>query len=379
MKQILFLFALLFLMCSCRNNAAKKTSDQGVVFAPKQSETVVDKRQSNMNDNSSPIAFEGCVKMMIILPEGLPSNSESLLKNKILSMTSINNIGAIDGSPTFVIVPTFAETNYEITSTTPPKHKVNYSMSIYIANLKTGDLVESTEKNLIGVGDSKELAISNAINNINPADDLYQKMLQSAQGRIISFYESNADQFISEANSLSQINEYEEALSILNSIPSACSFYKKALAAKDVILKKYFEYDASVLISHMKSALAKPRDNEEGYSEEFLALYIMLPPNSASKKEGDALFQEYQKSLDKAAAELMLKRQKEWEIQSKRQEAEIAAMQEAQKIEFEKYKIEMETKIAVEGQTALLEKYKKDASYNKLGWLWRKVLYIGKE
>lgn len=379
MKKILFLISLLFLMSSCRNNNANKSNDQGVVFAPKQSETIVEKQPLSNNIASSPISFDGCVKMMIILPEDFSANTKSLLSNKILSMTSINNVGAIDGAPTIVIVPTFAESNYEITATTPSKHKVNYSMVIYIANLKTGDLVETVETNLMGIGDSKELAINNAIASINPSEDLYQKMLQSAQERIIVFYEKNGNDLISEANSYANVNEYEEALSILNSIPSACSCYKKALAAKNVIMKKYFEYDASVLIAQMRAALTSPRDNEEGYSKEFLALYTMIPSNSSLKKEADALYSEYQKTLDKAAAELMVKRQKEWEIESKRQEAEIAAMQEAQKLEFEKYKIEMESKIAIEGQTALLEKYKKDASYNKLGWLWRKVLYIGKE
>ena len=353
-KYILFIsFAIVLISCGGNNEEGK------VVFAPKEkAETIVTKGPSEQKDPMDPVAFEGCVKLMIMLPEGLPGGSEALLRNKMLSMTSINNVGAIDGNPVFVLVPTIEVINHDITVTVPAKHKVKYAMAIYVANLETGDVYGSVEDEVMGVGDSGELALSSAISGIEPAADKYQQMLKSAQERIIAYYNTNGDKFISEAMALANVNKYEEALTILKSIPLACTCYEKALEVKNEVMGKYLASNSAVLVAKMKAALASPRDSEEGYSKEFLALYTMLPPNSPSKAEADKLYADYQKSLDVAAAQIMAQKKLEWERQQQREKAQIVAEQENQRLEFEKYKIEMQSNAAIEGKTALLEKYK---------------------
>ena len=115
----------------------------------------------------------------------------------------------------------------------------------------------------------------------------------------------------------------------------------------------------------------------------------MVPPNSKAKAEADALYAEYVKSLDETARKNMEKQQREWEAEQKRldREAEIriaeanaAAQAQAEQNahELAMYKEQMAAEIAIQGQQQLLEKYKKDASYNKLGWIW-KLFYHGKE
>jgi len=44
--------------------------------------------------------------------------------------------------------------------------------------------------------------------------------------------------------------------------------------------------------------------------------------------------------------------------------------------EFRKLQEELKAKIAIEGNVCLLDKYKKDANYNKLPWL-RKLIHLG--
>ena len=379
MKRIIVLLSALAVLYSCGNNGGNNNTNEGVTFQPKQKEaTIVTKGPTMAKNVNNPLDFEGCVKLMLMLPEGLPAGSTSMLQSKMLTMTSLNNVGALDGSPIFVIVPTLAETKHDITTTPPVKHKINYAFSVYVANLEAGDVYGTVEQGLMGVGDSDELALTNAIEAINPSDEKYQQMLNSAQERIISYYEANGNRLITEAGNLASVNNYEQALTILNNIPSACSCYDKAIAEKGEVMKKYFENNASVLIAKMKAALASPRDGEEGFSREFLALYAMVPSNSPSRKEADQLYAEYQTSLDKAAANIMARQQKEFEAAMR--DKELIAKIESDRIAAEAamYKEQMAAQVAIEGQTALLEKYKKDASYNKLGWLWKK-LYIGKE
>lgn len=376
MKKQLLAFIGLLSICACGNNGG--SGNNGVSFAPKTKETVVTKGPA-VKDVNDPLTFEGCVKLMIILPEGLPESSEALLRNKIVNMTAINNVGSLDGSPIFVIVPTIAEINHDITATVPAKHKVKYAWAIYVANLRSGDIYGTVEGELLGIGDSGELALNNAISSVDGSDERYQNMLKTAQERIIAYYDANGLSLIEEAKTMAAVNDFEEAITSLNNIPNAASCYKEALAAKNDIQKKYFVNKGDVLIAKMKAAMASPRDNEDGFSEEFTALYVMVPSNSPAKKEADALYAEYQKSLDKAAVAKMARLEKEWQAQQRMMAIDSAQASQNRAAQLELYKAELNAKVAIEGQTSLLEKYKKDAGYNKLGWLWRKVLFIGKE
>lgn len=393
MKKYLFLIPVcLMALASCggNGNKAEDQQAQGPTFAPKQqTETVVTKHPVSRRVDSV-LAFVGQVKLNIMLPEGLPENSKNVLHNKMVAMTSVNGVGSVDASPILCIIPTFAEMNHDITATVPAKHKIKYDFNVWVANLETGEVFASAQQDLLGIGDSEELALGNAMSAISPNDNKWQEMLKTAQDRIIEFYNTNGDRLIKEAQGYIGVNDYSKAMLILNNIPMACGeVYDRALEVKNNALDQYFQNDAEYLISKMKAYLALPRDDENGFSYDFLAVYAMVPPNSKAKAEADALYAEYVKSLDETAKKNMEKQQREWEAEQKRldREAEVRLVEAQAAAEIQKeqnahelamYKEQMAAEVAIQGQTQLLEKYKKDASYNKLGRIW-KLFYIGRE
>lgn len=390
-KYLYFILICLMFLSSCGGNGnnAKEQQAQAPTFAPKQQETVVTMRPASRKVDSV-LAFVGQVKLNIMLPEGLPANSKNVLHNKMVAMTSINGVGSVDASPILCVIPTFAEMNHDITATIPAKHKIKYDFNVWVANLETGEVFASAQQELLGFGDSEELALGNALSAISPNDNKWQEMLKTAQDRIIEFYNANGDRLIKEAQGYQAVNDYSKALLILNNIPMACGdVYDRALEAKNDVLDQLFQNDAEMLISKMKSCLASPRDDENGFSHEFLAAYAMVPPNSKAKAEADAVYAEYVKSLDDIDKKNMEKQQREWEAEQKRldREAEVrlveaqyaAEIQKAQnEHELAMYKEQLAAEVAIQGNQELLEKYKKDANYNKLGWVW-KLFYFGKE
>lgn len=390
-KYLYFIPVCLMALASCggNGNKAKDQQAQAPTFAPKQQETVVTKRPASRKVDSV-LAFVGQVKLNIMLPEGLPANSKNVLHNKIVAMTSVNGVGSEDASPILCVIPTSAEMNHDITATVPAKHKIKYDFNVWVANLETGEVFASAQQELLGIGDSEELAFGNAISAVSPNDNKWQEMLKTAQDRIIEFYNTNGDRLIKEAQGYQAVNDYPKAMLILNNIPMACGeVYDRALEAKNSVLDQLFQNDAEYLISKMKAYLALPRDDENGFSYDFLATYAMVPPNSKAKAEADALYAEYVKSLDDIAQKNMEKQQREWEAEQKRldREAEVRLIEAQSAAEIQKeqnahelamYKEQMAAEVAIQGQTQLLEKYKKDASYNKLGRIW-KLFYIGRE
>ena len=193
---------------------------------------------------------------------------------------------------------------------------------------------------------------------------------------------------IKEAEGYLAVNNYQAAMTLLNSIPIACeNAYDKALGLKNKVLEAYFTNEGEAIIANMKAFLTAPRDDESGFSRSFLQLYTMIPANSKAKKEADALYEEYVKSLDTIAKQKKADEQREYERAQKQLDreqeikmAEIKASAEQQKVDKEyelaMMKEKMAAEVAIKGQTDLLEKYKKDAAYNRLPWI-RKVLYLG--
>ena len=391
MKRYLIPTCLLMLAACGGNGKTNQEQQQGVVFAPQQNrtETVVTKHPM-AKANDSVLSFIGQVKLNIMVPETIPTECQSALHNKMLAMTSINGVGSVDASPILCIIPTFAELSHDVTATIPAKHEIKYDFNVWIANLASGEVFASAQQNLLGIGDSEQLALINALSAISPSDNQWQEMLKTAQDRIIEYYNANGDRLITEAKGLLAVNEYSQAMLILNNIPMACAeVYDRALEAKNQVLDQYFQNDAQILISKMKAVLASPKDDENGFSSEFVALYSMVPSNSKAKAEADALYKEFTNSLEKTAADNAAKQQREWEAQQKRleKEDELRLIEAQNAVELQKdynatqlamYKEQMAAQIAIEGNQQLLEKYKKDAAYNKLGRIW-KLFYIGKE
>lgn len=387
-KHLFLILICATLLSSCGGGNTQEA--QGPTFAPKpKTETIVTKRPTSSNVDSV-LAFIGQMKLNIMIPEGLPENSKNILHNKMVAMTSVNGVGSVDASPILCVIPTFAEINHDITATVPAKHKIKYDFNIWVANLETGEVFASAQQDLLGIGDSEELAFGNAISAITPNDNKWQEMLKTAQDRIIEFYNANGDRLIKEAQGYQAVNDYSKALLILNNIPMACGeVFDRAIEVKNSVLEKCFQNDAELLISKMKSCMASPRDDENGFSHEFLAAYAMVPHNSKVKAEANALYAEYVKSLDDIAQKNMEKQQREWEAEQKRldREAEVRIVeaQSATQMQAEQnahelamYKEQMAAEVAIQGQTQLLEKYKKDANYNKLGFVW-KLFNIGNE
>ncbi len=383
--------ACLLILAACGDIGKSGQEEQGIAFAPQQkrTEAVVTKRPVT-KANDSILSFIGQVKLNIMIPETLPLECQTMLHNKMLTMTSVNGIGSVDASPILCIIPTFAELNHDVTATIPAKHEIKYDFNVWVANLASGEVFVSAQQNLLGVGDSDQLALINAMSAISSSDNQWQEMLKTAQDRIIEYYNMNGDRLIKEAEGYLAVNEYSQAMLILNNIPMACSeVYDHALEVKNNALDQYFQNDAEYLISKMKAYLALPRDDENGFSYDFLAVYAMVSPNSKAKAEADALYAEYVKSLDETAKKNMEKQQREWEAEQKRldREAEIRLVEaqsatqkqaEQNAHELAMYKEQMAAEVAIQGQQQLLEKYKKDASYNKLGRIW-KLFYIGRE
>lgn len=352
-KPLILFLCLILISCGNGSNSSRKS------FSPT-------KREHGQliinNDNTERIDEETnntWVKLSILLPydEAFDASQQRRIEGKMLQLFSTLGIaGNGQSNPKHIIAPIFELASLEATSTAPTKYMAKYNITLYIADIVSGTVFNSLHQQISGVGRSKEEAYINAMESLTPNKD-FVKFVNIAQDRIFKYYKDNGDAILAEANTMDQRRDYSSAIALLESIPIADSLhYSLARSKIDAIIPKYLKAISDDLLVKMKVALGSaPSDTINVIAMEY---YQMIPTDSPCKAEADMLYNNY---LNKLSSEQLAKAER----QMKQLEADNSfRLREA------------ELKAEVEGNTMLLEKYKKDAAYERLPWL-RKLVYLG--
>lgn len=102
----------------------------------------------------------------------------------MLTIASKNGIVGYGGDPAFVFAALITPLSKDVTTTPPVKKVMKYTLNLYVANVVTGDVYGSSSMDLMGIGNSYELAALNAITTVEDNSNI-QKMLHEASNKII--------------------------------------------------------------------------------------------------------------------------------------------------------------------------------------------------
>lgn len=367
--KIILLSMITLALVACGGNKKPK---QNIAFNPGASpeqkvdenrEAKIAAKKAAFNAAQDPMenltAFEGKIKLTVMVPdENLSVEAAKQLESKLIQMVTANGIGGLGGNPRYVLAPEVNLLKKEVTSTAPVRHLITYDITFYVADIILGTVFASSNIQATGVGDSETLAFLAAFNDLKPTDAKFQQMLSDAQDKIVAYYQEHGAELVNEAKMLSAKGDYAEAMALLGSIPAEVGeVYENAIQLMDELLPKYLENECGLILSQFQAALGNQKN---GVNKEAMAYYAMIPANSSCKAEADAAYKEYK-------AQLSAEDQREWD----RESAQIQSDNE-----YRKLKTELEAKIQITGNQCLLDKYKKDAAYNRLPWI-RKVVHLG--
>lgn len=295
--------------------------------------------------------YDGKIKLTVMVPqeEGFNASVQKKLEAKLLQIVSSNGIGGLGGDPRYIIAPITELVKKDVTSTAPVRHLVEYNITFYVADFVTGTVFASQEIKVKGVGDSDELATIAAFEELKPNDSRFVNMLKTAEKKIVEYYTAHGEEFIQQANMLIAQEHYSQAIAVLGSIPvEAGDVYQKATDLIAETMPKYLQKEAGLALSQLKAALGKAAD-ENGNNIEAMEYYALIPQDSPLKAEADALVKEYKLNV---------------------------SQQQASKAEQERFNAELQAKVQMTANRCLLDKYKKDAAYDRLPW-FRKLIYLG--
>lgn len=355
-KVYIALAAITFAATLCSCGGGKKgydPSQPGSEMSDEEREARIAEKKAEYNSRSGEnlADYQGKIKLTVLIPsdENLNSSIQKKLEAKLLQLVTANGIGGMGGDPRYILAPITELQKVDVTSTAPVRHLVEYGITFYVADIITGTVFASQEIKLKGVGDSDELATIAAFDELKTNDSRIKTMLQTAEQKIVEFYTTHGDEFIKQAEMLAAQEKYAQAIAILGSIPvEAESAYPTAVKMISELMPKYFAKESNLALSQLKAALGKPGD-ENGYNAEAMEYYALIPNDSPLKAEADALVKKYKLDV------------------SKRQ---------TDKAEHERFQAELQAKVQMTANKCLLDKYKKDAAYDRLPW-FRKLIYLG--
>lgn len=327
-----------------------------------------DRLTNNPNTTDTAKIEWGDIRFTPLVPpyHELGDEGVALIANKINTIVSKYGITGNVGNPAFVIIPAINITSKNITATAPTMYANKYDVTFYTANILDGTIFSSATFSFKGVGESPLKAFINGLEEAKLNDKEFIKMLADGKEKAIKYFETNCRSILQEAKTDAAQKNFDQAILILKTIPKEVDCCKETGDLIEKYFKSHNAENCTQLLSQMKAELGK--QNEIGnFNPTAMSYYALIPTDAPCYKEAQGIYNNYQKKLDPKAKEKWLTEEREFNLRKDKQDQDHI---------YEMTKSELESKTAIEGQTALLGKYQKDYEYEKLPWL-RKLVHLG--
>ena len=209
-----------------------------------------------------------------------PVEAKELLKSKLDKIATASGMGGGQNSSRFIITANVDIIAKEITPTAPTQHMYSLEVSFYIGDALTGTKFSSCSKTFVGVAVTEIKAYKDALSQIKFNESVFTQFIADGKTKIIEYYNSNCDFIIKDAEALTAIKGYDEAIYKLASVPSVCKdCYAKCLDQIGVVYKAKMENECQTYISKATTLMA-----QENYYEAAEILSPILPDLSCYPK-----------------------------------------------------------------------------------------------
>ena len=224
-----------------------------------------------------------------------PSSSQSLLMH--LNQALLNEgLFTQDTGSQFVISVDVNNESINYLSTAPRKVAAIVNIILSFGDYKSGISFAQEIFRSKGVGTNEDLAIKNAIKNLNFSNSSKLKdFIAKGEDRVAKYFEENKALILSEIDAAINNGDYEKALFHLNNVPAFCSYYDEVV---DKIMTTYNylsnKNDMMVLEEARIAWINSPNQRGASEAENILS---QLSPNSKYLKIARSLQNEINKEL----------------------------------------------------------------------------------
>lgn len=262
--------------------------------------------------------------------ESVPPEASRLLTTKLQEMITYNGVADNDYAYRFILTAKINVLSKDIVATTPQRISQKLGFTLVIGDIVEDKVYATTTIDAVGVGTSLEKSYIAAIRGIKPQDTAITRFMQLGKSKIIAYYEAHTEAILDEARALASRKNYDDALSLLSSVPDVCPDAYNACAAlaanlyeEKINAEGDYHYrqakavwaaspdrdGAGQAVAHLCEINFAARCQPEA---ERLAEEITAKMNAMDKREWDFSMQQYKDKIERE--------KREWNLRVKREE-----------------------------------------------------------
>lgn len=152
--------------------------------------------------------------------QNIPANYYPRIDRKVVDIFSKRGVINAKGS-TFVVYPSLQIIQFDKIEGIKTLQTAQLELSFLVKNIFSNEDMMFFSRNITGSGDSKKIAINNAISSIKPNRKVYQNHIKDLLEKIENYYNSECNTIVTSAKQAMQNNENKKAIAILNSLPKS--------------------------------------------------------------------------------------------------------------------------------------------------------------
>ena len=233
------------------------------------------------------LALKVLVEEMV---EPFPVAAQAQLENKLNRLLTQNGIASMDYLGQFFITVRQVPLTKDVLATAPIQIATTMEFTFYIADYYNQIVFSTASVTAKGVGQTEPKCYMDAIKHINLNSKELQKFVQEGKAKIIDYYNQQADNMMLRARSLAKQKNFEQALFLMQSIPSECDKYAQAVALGDEIYQMYIDHLCDQNLALARNAWAAEQNSSGAAAAgEYLA---QIYPEAKCYGDAMALYQE---------------------------------------------------------------------------------------
>ena len=198
----------------------------------------------------------GRVVLNTYLPDNnsIPAEAKKALETKLSQITTNNGMGGSAANPRFIITAVLNITTKDIISGPPQMIAQNIDVTLFVGDAITNTVFSNTVVSIKGVGTNENKSLIDAIKNINPKNKDITAFLEEGKNKIISYYATQCDFIIKDAETLAKQEKYDEAIYKLALVPEVCKeCYFKCLDDLTKVYQQKIDADCKLKFNEAKT------------------------------------------------------------------------------------------------------------------------------
>ena len=174
----------------------------------------------------------------------IPPAALTVLENKLIQIATHYGITGSTNLFRFILTANIDVLTKDITATAPVMQAYTLSINMNIADGVDGKAFSSYSTTVKGVGENETKAYLSALKNLKTNNPAYQSFIENGKSKIIAYFNAQCDFILKQAKTLADMNQFDEAIWNLTSIPDVCpECWNKANITAKMIFKQKIDFE----------------------------------------------------------------------------------------------------------------------------------------